>query len=153
MEMTRRQMMTMSALAAATFLPLGRAALAAASETRQPIDAGTLADFEKEGIYPQFYAQGFFIIHQGTRLVAQSSRCTHRGCKLTADPTGFHCKCHGAAFTIDGKVTKPPAKADLPRHSITLNDDGHILVDLSHTFKPTDFNTKGAYIEVPAKQA
>ncbi len=48
------------------------------------------------------------------KVVAVSSTCTHKGCRLSLPKKGkFVCPCHKAAFDGNGKVTKGPAKTDL----------------------------------------
>lgn len=149
-ELTRRQMLIMSALAAAAFTPVGRA-LGVEALAKGPVDAGSLSKFQEEAIYPEFESKGFFIIHQGSRVFAQTAICTHKGCKLTAYSEGFKCKCHGSMFTIDGKVTKSPAKKDLSRFAVSVNDAQNLMVDLSKQVSPSEFDSPGAYVQIKPK--
>ena len=132
----------MSAIAAAALTPIGRAMAADAAT----IDAGELARYAEEGIYPEYQSQGFFVVRQGKRVFAQSAVCTHRGCKLSPSQDGFGCKCHGSRFSVDGKVLRAPAKTDLPRYAVAQSDSGHLLVDLSRRFASGDFEREGAYV-------
>ncbi len=51
---------------------------------------------EMRGNYRDF---GFFVIRRGDQLLALSAICTHRKCKLYAEPdSSFYCKCHGSTF-------------------------------------------------------
>jgi len=45
-----------------------------------------------------------------------SRRCTHLGCRIQSDAAGeaFECPCHGSRFDLDGRVTRGPAKSNLP---------------------------------------
>ena len=120
------------------FLALVAAGLAAVNEspaaTPKPrlIDAGPASLYASDGIYDKFRDQGFFLVRANGKLVALSSFCTHRICKLNAqaDHT-FVCNCHGSKFTEQGKVTEGPAKRDLPVLPTNTASNGHLLVDLS----------------------
>jgi len=47
-----------------------------------------------------------FIVNEGGTLRATSGVCTHQGCLLKANEAAsrFDCPCHGAAFSLDGRV-------------------------------------------------
>jgi Rieske Fe-S protein len=96
------------------------------------IDAGPPSLYTSEGIYDKFRDQGFFLVRKNGKLVALSSYCTHRICKLTpqVDHT-FACKCHGSKFTEEGKVTEGPAKRDLPVLPISTTKNGHLIINVS----------------------
>ncbi|MCC7263462.1 MAG: Rieske (2Fe-2S) protein [Candidatus Latescibacteria bacterium] len=51
-----------------------------------------------------------------TAYTAISSTCTHNGCEVKLpDAKGvISCPCHGSKFDVTGKVTKGPAKKNLP---------------------------------------
>jgi nitrite reductase/ring-hydroxylating ferredoxin subunit len=120
------------------FLALVTAGLAmvqeapAASPKGRLVDVGPANLYAADGIYDKFRDQGFFLVRANGKLVALSSYCTHRICKVTpqVDHT-FACKCHGSKFTEEGKVTEGPAKRDLPVLPVNTSSNGHLLVDLS----------------------
>ena len=92
------------------------------------IDAGPLSNYASDGLYESFHDLGFYVIRQGDKLVALSSYCTHRKCKLKAERDHtFYCKCHGSTFDPGGKVTQGPAPRDLPALQ-TVSDKGHLVV-------------------------
>ncbi len=73
-------------------------AVSSAPETRQ-INAGPVNSYAADGVYPRFRNQGFFLIRKGERLFALSAICTHKRCKLDAEPDrSFSCPCHGSTF-------------------------------------------------------
>lgn len=53
---------------------------------------------------------------------AFSSTCTHNGCQVPVpDAKGvIVCPCHGSKFDATGKMTKGPAKKDLPKATVVL---------------------------------
>ncbi len=93
------------------------------------IDTGPASDYSADGVYDRFRSQGFFIIRRGNQLVALSSNCTHRACRLHAEPDhSFYCKCHGSTFDPTGKVTEGPATRDLPALPTTIDASGRFIV-------------------------
>lgn len=53
---------------------------------------------------------------------AFSSTCTHNGCQVPVPNASgvIVCPCHGSRFDATGKVTKGPAKKDLPKATTAL---------------------------------
>ncbi len=56
-------------------------------------------------------------------LKAVSSKCTHEGVTLEYSPENLNIICpkHGSEFSIDGKVTKGPAKKNLVVYKVEEN--------------------------------
>jgi Rieske Fe-S protein len=93
------------------------------------IDAGPASGFSAEGVYSHFVTQRFFVVRRGSDLFALSAVCTHRTCRLRAEPDhSFYCKCHGSAFDTAGHVTEGPARRDLPVLPTTIDEHGHLIV-------------------------
>jgi Rieske Fe-S protein len=100
-----------------------------ASAKERVINAGPAANYATDGVYDHFRDFGFFVIRNGEKLVALSAICTHRKCKLKAEPDcSFYCKCHGSTFNPAGHVTEGPAKRDLPVLTTSVNENGDLLV-------------------------
>jgi Rieske Fe-S protein len=92
-------------------------------------DLGPLEQFEQDKVYDENREKGFFVIRRGEEIFALSSICTHKGCKVRAQgDESFLCKCHKSRFDPVGKVLNGPAQTDLPRLSIKLSEDKHVLV-------------------------
>ncbi len=101
----------------------------------QVVDIGQANMYAADGVYDKFRDRGFFLIRKGGKLTALSSYCTHRKCKLAAEPDHtFTCKCHGSTFAQDGKVTEGPAKRDLPAFALSTRGNGHLTVDVPVTY-------------------
>jgi Rieske Fe-S protein len=99
--------------------------------TLKPVtmDAGPAGDYAADGVYDRFRDRGFFIVRKGPSLIALSAICTHRRCKLSAEPDrSFYCKCHGSTFDPSGKVTEGPATRDLPPLPTSVDERGHLIV-------------------------
>jgi len=95
----------------------------------QLVDAGPINNYHSDGVYSSFRDLGFFVVHKGTKVIAFSSYCTHRKCKLSAErDLSFYCKCHGSTFDPNGKVTEGPATRDLPTLPTSVDERGHLLV-------------------------
>ncbi len=96
------------------------------------VNAGPAADYAVDGVYARFRNQGFFVIRQGESLFALSAICTHKKCKLDAEPDrSFFCPCHGSTFNPDGRVTQGPARRDLPKPETFINDKGELMVKIT----------------------
>jgi Rieske Fe-S protein len=125
-DMNRRQFLILAAACAAMANPEHTSA-------RSPdklIDAGPLSKYSADGLYEGFHDLGFFVIRNGDKLIALSSYCTHRKCKLTAERDHtFYCECHGSTFDPGGKVTQGPATRNLPILP-TISDKGHLFVKM-----------------------
>ena len=103
-----------------------------AARAGRVVDAGPASKYATEGVYGSFRDQGFFLVRKGAHLVALSAFCTHRKCKLVAEPNrSFYCNCHGSAFDLGGKVTGGPAKRDLPILAAVVDERGHLLVTVA----------------------
>ena len=115
-----------AATVAAVACPCG---MAEAASAEHAIDAGPVSNYPTDGVYTTFRDRGFFLIRKDGKFSAIASMCTHRRCKINALPDhSFKCPCHGSTFTPDGKVTKGPAKIDLPKFTASPNEQGHVIV-------------------------
>jgi Rieske Fe-S protein len=125
--MNRRHFLILAAACAAMANPEH----ASARGPEKLIDAGPLSKYSADGLYDGFHDLGFFVIRNGDKLIALSSYCTHRKCKLSAERDHtFYCECHGSTFDPGGKVTQGPAIRNLPILP-TISDKGHLFVKMS----------------------
>ncbi|MBW4615238.1 MAG: FAD-dependent oxidoreductase [Desmonostoc vinosum HA7617-LM4] len=88
---------------------------------------------------------------------AISLTCTHQGCSVQIAADGkFHCPCHGAVFTADGKVVKGPAQRDLAKFQIVERQDDNLqLVAINHTSPSSEIIQADYYVlatDVPGVQ-
>jgi cytochrome b6-f complex iron-sulfur subunit len=70
-------------------------------------------------------------------ISALSTVCTHLGCtpNWLESEQKFKCPCHGSGYYKNGINFEGPTPRPLERFSITLADDGQILVDKSRKFQ------------------
>ncbi len=131
--MNRRQFLALATVAAVgTGCDTAENGGGAATGEARTLDAGPVANYAADGVYGGFRDQGFFVFRHGEKLAALSSYCTHRKCKLTAEPDrSFYCKCHGSTFDPDGNVTTGPAKRNLPELPSLVDEHGRLLVKVS----------------------
>ncbi|HLU48470.1 MAG TPA: Rieske (2Fe-2S) protein [Planctomycetota bacterium] len=62
---------------------------------------------------------------------ALSATCTHLGCRVRPDRSGYRCPCHGSRYDEDGKNIGGPAPRPLERIPVVRNGD-EIIVDLAN---------------------
>jgi Rieske Fe-S protein len=91
---------------------------------------------------------GFFLVREGSRLIAVSSECTHKACDVTADREGYSCECHGSRFAPGGKVLTGPARRSLPRFGISVNDSGHVVVDRTRVFDEGRWDEPASFVVI-----
>lgn len=95
------------------------------------LNAGPASQYDRDGVYTRFVHQGCFIVRRGDSLFAVSSICTHRKCKLKAEPDrSFYCPCHGSTFSAEGRVLTGPARRDLPHFEVSTDAAGNLLVTI-----------------------
>jgi cytochrome b6-f complex iron-sulfur subunit len=80
---------------------------------------------------------GTWLIRDDRGIYALSTTCTHLGCtpNWLASEQKFKCPCHGSGFYKTGINFEGPAPRPLERYTITLGDDGLILVDKSKKYQ------------------
>ena len=82
--------------------------------------------------------QQVYIVRTQEGFYAVSAVCTHLGCITQWKPEAnlIACPCHGSKFKSDGTKVEGPAPRSLPHFSITLTQDGDLLVNKMETIKP-----------------
>jgi Rieske Fe-S protein len=128
--MNRRQFLITTAAAVAS----GCASMDDGNNSRlsrvgRVVNAGPVANYAADGVYDAFADVGFFVVTRQGKLTVLSAICTHRKCKLMAEPDhSFYCKCHGSTFDPNGNATTGPAKRPLPVLSSTINERQELIV-------------------------
>ena len=80
----------------------------------------------------RIFAEGKFAVFAGDDgLYAISLVCTHLGCVVLREGTGFTCPCHVSKFSAAGDVQGGPAPKGLPWLQIEQHPSGRLAVDTS----------------------
>ena len=80
---------------------------------------------------------GVWLVRDEGGIFALSTVCTHLGCTpnwLEAEQK-FKCPCHGSGYYKNGINFEGPTPRPLERYTITLAEDGQILVDKSKKYQ------------------
>ncbi|MFC2102201.1 ubiquinol-cytochrome c reductase iron-sulfur subunit [Bacteroidota bacterium] len=77
-----------------------------------------------------------FILRDHKGIAAMSAICTHLGCVVDQDVSGFLCPCHGSCFNQNGLVESGPAPRNLPWFKVASLPDQSLVVNLNHTVTP-----------------
>ncbi len=128
---------------------LGAAAGSAAGK-QPPVDIGSVKSFTQDGIFEEFLKNDIFVIRYQGHLFAASTVCPHMGGMLqrdSQDPSRIKCSLHGSVFDAEGMVMVGPASNGLPRLGISVNKDGHAIVDPNKDFPPDKWTDKASYVE------
>lgn len=75
--------------------------------------------------------QRVWVVTREEGIYAFEAKCTHLGCtpRWEAASLKFKCPCHGSNFDINGDVVAGPAPKPLYRLSVTLAQDGQMIID------------------------
>lgn len=95
--------------------------------------AGVPAEFQI-GVDERFKdSQSVWIVRSADGIYALSTVCTHLGCtpNWLQGEYKFKCPCHGSGYRVTGLNFEGPAPRPLERYSLSLNDEGVIVVDKS----------------------
>ncbi|MBE0648149.1 MAG: Rieske (2Fe-2S) protein [Bacteroidales bacterium] len=77
-----------------------------------------------------------FILRDHKGIAAMSAVCTHLGCVVDQDTSGFQCPCHGSCFNQGGMVKSGPAPRNLPWFKVITLPDQSLEVNLHRTVSP-----------------
>jgi cytochrome b6-f complex iron-sulfur subunit len=157
--MNRRDFITTTAAAGAGAVAAaaGISALAASpafAQTTQPssggpLDVGLKTDYAKDGPTMTWAADHHVIVvRQAGKIFAMTNKCTHRGCAISDNGSQFNCPCHNSDFQYDGENIDGPAKRPLPRYGISVDGNGHVVVDVKKTFPKSKWDDPASFITV-----
>jgi nitrite reductase/ring-hydroxylating ferredoxin subunit len=154
-ELNRRDFLLATGVAAVSLisLPVLQSTASAAKPPvmpDKPVDAGLLSSYDKDGVTQKFAKKPnyFFLVRQNGKLYACLSMCTHKYRPLTVKETEFYCPAHKSEFSFDGTVTDGPAQSSLPRYAISVDADGHVIVDCSKEFSEAKWDDPASFIAI-----
>ena len=138
--LTRRFFLEGIALGAIGVTALGSAVLSAdylsPNVVREPptkFTAGHPDDFPPGSVTLQQDQKVYIVRAKEGYFYALSAVCTHLGCitNWKSEEGIVACPCHGSKFDREGRKIEGPAPRPLPRFSMTLNEQGHLVIDKS----------------------
>ncbi len=97
--------------------------------------AGSLAEFSV-GSETIIAGHNVRVISTAEGIAAMSMVCTHLGCIISKDASGFSCPCHGSKFDAGGNVLGGPAPRALKWLAVSQAADGSIVVDKKREVEP-----------------
>ena len=150
-EINRREFVAGAAAVATSVCTMsclsGRAMADDAPAGSTTVDVGPKTDYAKDGMSDKFVMSNHvLIIRENGKIYATTSVCTHRGADVAVQGDILHCPKHGSEFSNAGLVTKGPAKDPLIRHAISVNADGHLIVDTSKKFSQDQWTDAASFI-------
>ncbi|MBN1197927.1 MAG: ubiquinol-cytochrome c reductase iron-sulfur subunit [Bacteroidales bacterium] len=77
-----------------------------------------------------------YILRDPSGIAAMSAICTHLGCVVEQDVSGFLCPCHGSSFSLNGVVEKGPAPRNLPWYRVSTLPDQSLVVNMNQQVSP-----------------
>jgi cytochrome b6-f complex iron-sulfur subunit len=107
------------------------------SEPPNKVKVGFPDQYEEGKVSDQFKDKNMWVVKNGGIIYALSTTCTHLGCtpNWLERESKFKCPCHGSGFKISGINFEGPAPRPLERWSISIGEDGQIVVDKSRKFQ------------------
>ncbi len=120
------------------------------SQSTGPVDVGAKADYAKDGFINDKLTKTdrIVVVRNEGKIYAFNSTCTHRNAAVRQVNGEIVCPSHGSHYSINGTVTKGPAKRSLLRYGISLDDKGHLIVDKSKQFEEKHWDDEGASVAV-----
>jgi Rieske Fe-S protein len=131
------------------------ASAADAAPSTGGIDVGPLSDYSQDVISDKFASkdpakkkEALIVVRKGDKLYASSGLCTHKGCVVQTQGDQIFCKCHNSVFNAAGVPQKGPAKTPLVRYAVSVNDQKHVIVDMSKPFQQADWEADGSFVKM-----
>jgi cytochrome b6-f complex iron-sulfur subunit len=116
------------------------------------LDVGAKSDYAADGITTTWMKlpDRVAVVRHDGKIYASTTICTHRGgtVRWHPDVDAYICPRHGANFDIEGNVTKGPARTPLTRYAISVDANGHLIVDKSQSFTSDQWNDPASFVKV-----
>lgn len=100
-------------------------------EPSMKFKAGLTENYPPDSVSLNKEQKVFIVRAKEGYFYAVSAVCTHLGCiaNWKSEDGVIACPCHGSKFDKEGKVIEGPAPRPLPRFSMTLDEQGQLVVD------------------------
>lgn len=146
--LTRRHMLCLSSGCACALAAMHNAPRAHAA-WGDPIDVGAIKDYAKDVISEKFVRNNFFVIRNRGRLYAIIATCPHEENYLvinSRNPKEIVCSGHDAVFDPQGVPIGGRVTEGLVRFGISVDDNGHALVDTKKVYPQQQWDDPKSYI-------
>jgi nitrite reductase/ring-hydroxylating ferredoxin subunit len=145
-DLNRRQFVVLAAGCAAA---CACGDIAFAQDAVKTVDIGPVTDFPKDGIYDQFIKKDKLIVYRESgQIYASTAICPHRGARMVVKEDQVYCPKHGSTFSPAGTVVKGPAEDSLVRYAIALDDQKHMVVDTSKSFREKQWDDAASFVKI-----
>ncbi len=121
-----------------------------------PVDAGAVADYDKDGPYDKLAKEKHVVLtRKDGKLYALTAVCTHKKFLVKVKDGQLYCPKHSSRFTADGIPAPKPngkmgaAKKPLTHYAISVDAKGHIIVDTTKPLDATQAEQPGGFVKVP----
>jgi Rieske Fe-S protein len=139
----------LGALSGLTGLPAALGQATTQPSAASGLDVGAKSDYTKDGVTTTWEKEHkLLVVRLNGRIYAMTSKCTHRGCPLDDAGDHLNCPCHNSDFTYAGEVIDGPAKKGLDHFGITVNEAGHLIVDVTKKFPQAKWDDAASYVTV-----
>jgi cytochrome b6-f complex iron-sulfur subunit len=93
--------------------------------------AGSVEEFPAGSVTQNKEQKVFIVRAKEGYFYTVSAVCTHLGCIVNwkTEEGIIACPCHGSKFDREGRFIEGPAPRSLPRFSMTMDDQGQLIVD------------------------
>ena len=93
--------------------------------------AGAVEEFPVGSVTLNKEQKVFIVRAKDGYFYTVSAICTHLGCiaNWKTEEGIIACPCHGSKFDREGRLIEGPAPRSLPRFSMTMDDQGQLIVD------------------------
>ncbi len=102
----------------------------------KPLDLGeaaqVLADLSP-GSWRQVPDTHYWLGRDDQGLQALVGTCTHLGCAVKAEGSGFVCPCHGSRYDPSGRPAQGPARTAMARALLRVDARNHVWLDPGRT--------------------
>ena len=100
-------------------------------EPSMKFKAGPTENYPPDSVTLNKEQKVFIVRAKEGYFYAVSAVCTHLGCiaNWKSEDGVIACPCHGSKFDKEGKVLDGPAPRSLPRFTMTLDEQGQLIVD------------------------
>ncbi|MHB9145557.1 MAG: QcrA and Rieske domain-containing protein [Symbiobacteriia bacterium] len=125
--------------------PLMRLAAApqpgAAGNSQARLDLGSasdlLAGLPADGAWQAVPSSRYWLRREDRGVQALLGTCTHLGCGVKGQGTGFTCPCHGSRYDGAGQPIQGPARSPLTHLALSQDSSGHVWLDPRSTVAAT----------------